>query len=114
MDYLTTRLLLDDKTLRELILRTPSILRLSMEDNIEPKLNYLKNPLLLNDKALQKLVLGTTVLHYNIVDNIEPKLNWLQERLELSDTALSKMVQRMPAILLSLWIQQLLTSLPDR
>ena len=43
LDYLTTRLFLDGKkSLRRLILRAPGILRKSIEDNIEPKLNYLQ------------------------------------------------------------------------
>ena len=45
LDYLQTRLLLDDNSLRKLILRALHILPLSMEKNIAPKLDWLQQRL---------------------------------------------------------------------
>ena len=97
---------------------TPIILGISIDDNIEPKLNYLQQKLLLDDKALRKLVLGSTIFHFSIEDNLKPKFDLLQGRLVLNDEELAKIITKLPFIMaLSTeknleptldWLQQLL------
>jgi hypothetical protein len=50
MDFLTTRLLLKNNELRRLILDTPTLLTLNINDDIEPKLAYLEKRLLLEQE----------------------------------------------------------------
>ena len=97
--YLAKKLRLDDKALQKLFV-TMHVFTLSIEENLEPTLDWLQDRLELSDTALSKMIqLNPQILSYSIPDNLEPKLNWLQQRLEMSDTALSKLIQKWPAIL---------------
>ena len=86
MAWLQKRLVLDDKSVSKLVQRQPSVLSLSIEDNLEPTLSWLQDRLSLDDKSLSKLVrTQPTVLGYSIEVNLAPRLAWLQERLDLDD-----------------------------
>ena len=99
IDYLQTRLLLDDKSLRKLILDAPHILPCST-DNIEETLNWLQTRLSLDDRKLSKLVKRAPyTLGCSVDENLEPTLDWLQRRLGMDDFSISRVVQKMPRIL---------------
>jgi hypothetical protein len=91
---------LDDKSLSKLVQTLPSVLGLSIEENLEPKLVWLQERLSLDDKSLSKLVQRLpAVLGLSIEDNLEPKLSWLQERLELDCKSLCSVIQLLPSLL---------------
>jgi len=99
IDYLQTRLLLDDKSLRKLILDAPHILPMGT-DNIEETLNWLQRRLSLDDRKLAKLVKRAPyTLGCSVDENLEPTLDWLQRRLNMDDFSISRVVQKMPRIL---------------
>jgi hypothetical protein len=83
-----------------LVQTLPSVLGCSIEENVEPKLEYLQMRLLLNEKELSKLVQRMpSVLSLNIEENLRPKLEHLQKRLLLNQKQLSKLVQKSPSVL---------------
>ena len=72
---------------------------LSIEDNMEPTLEWLQHRLSLTNEQLSKVIQKRpTIISLSIIDNTEPKLDWLQHRLSLSDEELSKMIQRYTAL----------------
>eukprot|EP00966_Prymnesium_polylepis_P047128 1091422-Prymnesium_polylepis.1 len=84
IDRLQRRLGLSDAELRKLVLRHPSVLGCSFEDNIEPKLAALQRRLGASDAELRKLAMRQpAVLGLSFEENIEPKLAALQRRLGL-------------------------------
>ena len=100
IDYLQSRLLLNTKSLRKLLLSAPHILPCNIEDNIEPTLDWLQQRLDLDDVALSKLIQRQPyTLGCSITDNLEPTLNWIQTRLNFDNRSLSKVVQKMPQIM---------------
>ena len=99
-DWICERLSLNDTELRKMILLCPSLLSYTIEDNVEPKVNYYQARLGMNDTALTKMFKKFPILlGYSIEDNIEPKLNWLQQRLNVTDLQLEKLLTKEPNIL---------------
>jgi hypothetical protein len=91
---------LDDDSLSKLVQKCPSVLGMSIDNNLEPKLAWLKARLKLDDEGIYKLVKAQLqVLSYSIDDNLEPTLVWLQKRLVLDDASLSELVQKYPSVL---------------
>ncbi|KAL7542910.1 hypothetical protein ACHAXR_012758 [Thalassiosira sp. AJA248-18] len=100
LDYLQTRLLLDNNSLKKLVLLAPHILGCSIEENIEPKLDWLQERLALNDIQLGKMISRQPyTLGCSITDNLAPTLYWLQQRLSLDDSTISKIIQSNPQIM---------------
>merc|ERR1711966_267294 len=99
LDFLQTRLLLDDASLRKLILAAPEVLKCSIRDNLEPKLDWLQRRLNLDGAAVGKMVQRLpSLLSFSVDDNMKPKVGWLQQRLDLDDAAIGKMIQQCPFI----------------
>jgi hypothetical protein len=72
-----------------LVKRSPSVIGLSIADNLEYKRSWLQERLDMDDMGLSKLVktwpavLCLSVKDYRMKENLEPKLDWLQETLSL-------------------------------
>ncbi len=99
LDWLQTRLDLDDAGLRIMVLRIPTVLGYSVEDNVAPKLDWLQTRFDLDDVQLRKMVLTLpSLLGYSVEDNVAPKLDWLQTRFDLDDVQLRKMVLTLPSL----------------
>ncbi len=78
----------------------PPLLSFSVEDNMEPKLDWLQQRLDLDDVQLRKMVLTLPgLLVYSVEDNLEPKLAYLEREIGLSRPELREHVLRIPAIL---------------
>ena len=73
----------------------------SVEESLEPKLEWLQQSLDLDDAAVGKMIQRLpALLGYNVNDNLELKLDWLQQYLDLNDDEISKMIQLLPALLI--------------
>jgi mTERF domain-containing protein len=84
----------------KLISKAPSILALSIPDNLEPKLNWLQQRLDLNDAQVSKIVRRLpTIIQYSIPNKLEPTLKWLQQQLSLDGDELAKLVESQPPLL---------------
>merc|ERR1719221_1137059 len=82
-----------------MVQRFPNILGYSVEDNIEPKIDWLQKRLSLNDSELSILLQKLpSLLGYNVDTNIEPTLNFYIDALGDEDQALD-LVIRMPALI---------------
>ena len=97
--WLQSTLDLSDSELKKVVMRFPTLLCLSVEANMAPKLDWLQKRLDLGDAQLRKLVLRFPSLLGKRVDAVEPKLEWLRTRLELDDTGLRKIVLTHPPLL---------------
>ena len=85
LDWLQTRLDLDDAGLRKVVVAFPPLLGLKVEANVEPKFDWLQRRLGLDDAGLRKMVLvSPPLLGYSIENNMEPKLCFFEEELGLS------------------------------
>lgn len=100
IDYLQTRLLLKDDSLRKMFLEAPHLIPCSTE-NMEETLNWLQKRLHLDDGKLTKLICRAPyTLGCSVSENLEPTLDWIQSRLNsLDDFTISRVVQKMPRIL---------------
>ena len=99
-DALEARLGLNEAELKKVVLRLPSVLGLSVDDTVLPKLAALQERLDLSEAELKKLVLSLpAVLGYSIVANVLPSLAALQSRLSLSEAELKKVVLGRPSVL---------------
>ncbi len=58
LDWLQSRLDLDAAQLKKVVVALPSLLGMSVEDNVEPTLEWLQRRLDLDDAGLRKVVLG--------------------------------------------------------
>ena len=88
------------RELRRLVLGLPSILGLSFESNIAPKLDALQARLGLEEEELALLASKPPqVLGYSFERNVLPKLAYLQETFGLSDAELKQRVLALPALL---------------
>ena len=82
--WLQSSLDLSDAELKKVVMKLPSVLSLSVEDNLAPTLEWLQTRLELDEAQLGKVVLTSPpLLGLSIEDNLAPKLQWLQTRLEL-------------------------------
>ena len=82
------------------IKKQPQLLGLSIEDNLDPTINWLQKRLNLDNTQIGKIVVTQpSVLSCSIDDNLEPKLDWLQSRLDLNDNQINKVIRGRPAIL---------------
>ena len=100
LQWLQARLDLDAAQLRKMLLTIPSLLTLSVEDNMAPKLDWLQKRLDLDDARVRKMILALpALLGYSVEDNLAPKLQWLQTRLDLDAEQLRKIVLRLPPVL---------------
>jgi hypothetical protein len=90
---------LNEKELSKLVQSLPAVLGLSIEENLEPKLEYLQKRLLLDEKELSKLMQRLPSVFGSSTENLETKLEYLQKRLLLNEKELSKLVQRLPSVL---------------
>jgi hypothetical protein len=100
LDWLQQRLNLDEAQMGKLITKAPSILTLSIPDNLEPKLNWLQQHLHMNDAQVSKIVRRTpTIFNFSIPNKLEPTLKWLQQRLSLDGDELAKLVEAEPTLL---------------
>jgi len=80
--------------------RQPQVLKLSITNNMEPKLEWLQKRLHLDDNSLSKMIQRLPpILGMSIPDNLEPKLDWMQDSLSVTDEQLSIMIQRSPHVL---------------
>ena len=99
-DALEARLGLNEAELKKVVLRLPSVLGVSVDDTVLPKLAALQERLCLNEAELKKLVLSLpAVLGYSTEANVLPSLAALQSRLDLSEAELKKLVLSLPAVL---------------
>jgi hypothetical protein len=100
IDYLQTRLRLDDDSLRKLFLEAPHLLPCST-DNMMETLNWLQKSLSLDDRKLSKLIRRAPyTLGCSVPENLEPTLDWIQRRLHtLDDFSISRVIQKMPRVL---------------
>ena len=95
-----TMIVLDDISLRKVLLGAPSILGSSTKDSIAPKLDYLQGRLGLDEASLRKIILvAPNALGFSIENSLAPKLDWLQRQLVMEDKKLAKVITRMPTIL---------------
>ena len=68
---------LSDAELKRVVMRFPTLLAYSGEDNLEPKLDWLQKRIDLDDAGLRKLVMTLpALLGYSVEDNLELKLEW--------------------------------------
>jgi len=85
--------------LRKVVLRLPTLLGMSVEDNMAPKLEWLQARIDLDDPQLRKVVLGALSVLSTGIDTLESKLEWLQMRLDLDVKQLRKVVLGRPQLL---------------
>ena len=86
LDWLQRRLGLDDMGLRKMVLRLPSLLGYSVEDNMEPKLEWLQTRLDLDDAELRKKVV--------LLQRRGPKLESAQGTAEEGGSGIPSVLQR--------------------
>jgi hypothetical protein len=102
LDWLQARIGLSDEKLAKLVTLQPTILNLSVQEQLEPNIAWLQDRLSLDQEGLQRVVLRLTpmvggfaqLLGSNMEENLEPKLVWLQERLHLDDAGIAKLVKK--------------------
>ena len=83
--WLQSTLDLSDSELKKMVMRFPALLGLTVETNMELKLDWLQTRLDLDDLGLRKMVLTVpALLGYSVQDNMEPKLAFCEEELGLS------------------------------
>jgi hypothetical protein len=101
LDWLQERLGFSDEELGKLVRRQPTILNLSVQEQLEPNTLWLQDRLALDQKSLQRVLLRLTpnigglaqLLGSKMEENLEPTLVWLQERLLLDDAGIIKLVK---------------------
>jgi hypothetical protein len=77
----------DDTSLSKLAQTLPSVLSLSVEQNLKPKLAWLQRRLVLDDASLSVVVQRMpTLLQLNVESNLEPTMTFYEECVGL-DTA---------------------------
>ena len=77
--------------LKKVVMGRPQLLSLSVEDNMEPTLEWMRRRLDLDATQLRKMVLThAPLLGLSVEDNLAPRLDWLQTRLDLDDVQLRK------------------------
>jgi hypothetical protein len=103
---LQQRIGLSNKELGELVRRQPTILNLSIQDQLEHNISWLQHRLQLDQGSLRRAVLLLTsvdgltqLLGSNMEEELEPTLVWLQGKLKLDDAGLSKLVEKHPSFL---------------
>jgi len=98
---------LSDEKLRELVRLQPTILSLSIQEQLEPNVSWLQDRLQLDQGSLERAVLHLTpmvgglaqLLGSSMEENLEPTLALLQGKLLLDDAGLSKLVEKDPSFL---------------
>ena len=71
---------LDDDSLILEIQRMPLLLALSMETNVEPKLEWLGQRLVLDDKSFSLVIQRLpSIFGYNIETNLEPRIKFCEK-----------------------------------
>jgi mTERF len=86
--------------LRTLVVKLPSLLYLSVEHNLQPKLLWLKEALQLTDKELAAILAKyPCVLSFSLEANLQPKIAYLISGLGLTVEAVKSMVMQLPQLL---------------
>ena len=80
-----------------MVLRLAAVLSYSIEDNLEPKLQWLQTRFHLDDAGLKMMVLRLPVLCYSVEANIQPKLGFFEEELGLSPSEVCASIVSAPA-----------------
>jgi hypothetical protein len=98
LDWLQARIGLSNE---KLVQCQPTILNLSVKDNLQPNISWLQGQLKLDQESLQRGVLSlipvfglAQLLGSNMETNPELDLLWLQEKLKLDDDSLWKLVKK--------------------
>ena len=104
IDWLQERLDLNKEQLRKIIERSPSILGLSIEENIEPSLDIIQTNLELSDEELSKVIVTTSDLLINDLSNekFASRFSFLQRLLDIEENdiaGLRKAIMKSPSIL---------------
>ena len=75
LEWLQSRLDLDDAGLRKILLTLPALLGYSIEDNMEPKLAYLEREIGLSRSELRDWVVkNPTLLGYSLANRYRPRI----------------------------------------
>jgi len=100
--YLNNTKIISNKTISKFVLQYPTVLSLSVENNLDPKFNALQKRLGLNETQVARLCIKwPPLLGMSYSTNIGPTLDWLQNRLDLDEQQLGKMVSKHPTIISS-------------
>ena len=100
LDFLQSRLNLDGAELKRIVLKQPSALSYSIDNNLAPTIDWLKANFSLTEAELKTLVLRfPIVLGYSIDDNLAPTLSWLTSRLLLTNAQLKTLILGLPPVL---------------
>ncbi|CAB9505417.1 mitochondrial transcription termination [Seminavis robusta] len=98
INWLQSSLELTDLEVAKLIWKFPLLVAMSIEENMQPTLNWLVNRL--GVRTTKKVVsLLPQVLGLSIQDGIEPKLEFLRREFGLNEEGLLNMIEKMPALL---------------
>eukprot|EP00980_Cylindrotheca_fusiformis_P008428 scaffold1784_cov116-Cylindrotheca_fusiformis.AAC.8 len=101
LKYVNTILKPADKgetILRKLVIGYPSMLNLSVDANLRPRVEFLRNTLQFTDKELAKIVQAGAIMGLSVDENLKPTLKYLQNELSLGDD-LKKSVLSHPQLL---------------
>jgi mTERF len=86
--------------LRALVVKLPSLLYLSVEHNLQPKLLWLKEALQMTDKELAAILAKYPgVLSFSLEANLQPKIAYLIDSQGLTVEAVKSMVMQLPQLL---------------
>jgi hypothetical protein len=98
--YLEKRLSLNQSELRKMVITSPTLFNLSIDNNMEPKLTYLQKQLDIDAMELRELVVRSPqVLSYNLFDNLTPKMQYLEKRFSMSPAEVRSFLCRSPAFI---------------
>jgi mTERF domain-containing protein len=99
--YLGSTLGLGEDAMVRITLSHPTILGLSVEDNIRPTLAWFVEALhITGDEVVEMVRRQPEILQLSVVENLEPTLEWFQLRLGLNPRAMgAHVVRKFPAVL---------------
>ena len=98
--YLSTKLCMGEETMMRITFQHPTVLGLSVEDNIRPTLRFLAESLHLDGRAVVNICrLHPPLLHLNVDTNLRPTVGWFCKRLDLSPVQLGQIVAKFPSML---------------
>ena len=103
IEWIRDRFALTDNDMASIIRKSPEILGLSTESNVQPTTDFLQERLQLSDAALSRMICKSPgILGRGIGESqsLQHKLDWLHDRLQVtSEKQLGKLVARIPAAL---------------
>ena len=89
-----------EETMMRITFQHPTVLGLSVEDNIRPTLRFLAESLHLDGRAVVNICrLHPPLLHLNVDTNLRPTVGWFCKRLDLSPVQLGQIVAKFPSML---------------